>query len=39
MTDKQKEEIAQKFEAIFDLAQDLQNKILELGETITKNTQ
>lgn len=39
MTDKQKEEIAQKFETIFDLAQDLQNKILELGEVITKNTQ
>lgn len=39
MTDKNKAEITEKFEEIFDLAQTLQDKVLELGEVITKNTQ
>lgn len=37
MTDTQVE-ITEKFEEIFDLSQTLQDKVLELGELITKNT-
>lgn len=39
MTDKQSNEISDKFEEVFDLAQAIQDKVLELGEIITKNTQ
>lgn len=38
MTDKNKSEISEKFEEIFDIAQLLQDKVLELGEIISKHT-
>jgi hypothetical protein len=37
MTDKELNETTKKFEEIFDLAQALQDKILELGEIIARN--
>jgi hypothetical protein len=37
--DKEQQEITLKFEEIFDLAQALQDKVLELGELINKKSQ
>lgn len=39
MSDKELNEITLKFEEIFDLAQVLQDKVLELGELINKKSQ